>query len=164
MAHQIYLTEGIILKKKDFWGGGQACFAIYTEKFGMISERPQRGVRLEKLKLGNLDVFIFVANMLLFLLKIFGDRVDAGHSSPSLNHTVPNAAVWRIAKVFAMGGQSTTRNDKRRREKRRNLEPFKNLFSNLFKENISKMEKIIIKSLAAIFRPAIWKKHRAATV
>lgn len=49
MAHQIYLTEGIILKKKDF-GEADRLFWIYTEKFGMIMASG-RSVRVEKSKL-----------------------------------------------------------------------------------------------------------------
>mgnify|MGYP001571453748 CR=1 FL=1 len=58
MAHQIYLTEGIILKKKDF-GEADRLFWIYTEKFGMIMASA-KGVRLEKSKLrNNLSVFSY---------------------------------------------------------------------------------------------------------
>lgn len=58
MAHQIYLTEGIILKKKDF-GEADRLFWIYTEKFGMIMASA-KGVRLEKSKLrNNLAVFSY---------------------------------------------------------------------------------------------------------
>lgn len=49
MAHQIYLTEGIILKKKDY-GEADRLLWIYTEKFGMIMASA-KGVRLEKSKL-----------------------------------------------------------------------------------------------------------------
>ena len=56
MAHQIYLTEGIIIKKRDF-GEADRLFWIYTEKFGMIMASA-KGVRLEKSKLrGGLHLF-----------------------------------------------------------------------------------------------------------
>ncbi|MEK9161634.1 MAG: DNA repair protein RecO [Patescibacteria group bacterium] len=58
MAHQIYLTDGIVLKKKDF-GEADRLFWIYTEKFGMVMASA-KGVRLEKSKLrNNLSVFSY---------------------------------------------------------------------------------------------------------
>ena len=46
MAHQIYLTEGIILKKRDF-GEADRLFWIYTEKF---AEEIKKSAGLEKLE------------------------------------------------------------------------------------------------------------------
>ena len=85
MAHQIYLTEGIILKKKDF-GEADRLFFIYTEKFGMIMASA-KGVRLEKSKLrGNLDVFTF-GDFAVISSKDFWRLVDAQETiSPKLNH------------------------------------------------------------------------------
>ena len=58
MAHQIYLTEGIIIKKRDF-GEADRLFWIYTEKFGMIMASG-RSVRAEKSKLrGGLHFFSY---------------------------------------------------------------------------------------------------------
>ena len=75
MAHQIYLTEGIILKKKDF-GEADRLFWIYTEKFGMIMASA-KGVRLEKSKLrGNLDVFTY-GDFAVISSKDFWRLVDA---------------------------------------------------------------------------------------
>lgn len=56
MAHQIYLTEGIILKKKDF-GEADRLFYIYTEKIGMVIA-VAKGARLGKSKLRyNLEAY-----------------------------------------------------------------------------------------------------------
>lgn len=58
MAHQIYQTEGIILKKLNFGEADQLCY-IYTEQFGMILASA-KGIRLEKSKLRNhLNLFSF---------------------------------------------------------------------------------------------------------
>ena len=85
MAHQIYLTEGIILKKRDF-GEADRLFWIYTEKFGMIMASA-KGVRLEKSKLrGNLDVFTF-GDFAIISSKDFWRLVDARETiSPKFNH------------------------------------------------------------------------------
>ncbi|MCK6462623.1 MAG: DNA repair protein RecO [Candidatus Pacebacteria bacterium] len=58
MAHKIYITEGIILKKKDY-GEADRLFWIYTEKFGMIMAAA-KGARLEKSKLRyGLDLYTY---------------------------------------------------------------------------------------------------------
>ena len=84
MAHQIYLTEGIIIKKRDF-GEADRLFWIYTEKFGMIMASA-KGVRLEKSKLrGNLDVFT-CGDFAVISSKDFWRLVDARETiSPKLN-------------------------------------------------------------------------------
>lgn len=58
MPHNIYQTEGIVLRKRDF-GEAERVYNIYTEKFGMITVAAQ-GVRFLKSKLRyNLDLFAF---------------------------------------------------------------------------------------------------------
>lgn len=80
MAHQIYLTEGMILKKKDF-GEADRLFWIYTEKFGMIMASA-KGVRLEKSKLrNNLSVFSY-GEFAVISSKDFWRIVDAREISP----------------------------------------------------------------------------------
>ena len=75
MAHQIYLTEGIILKKKDF-GEADRLFWIYTEKFGMIMAIG-KSVRLEKSKLRyNLELYSY-GEFALIASKEFWRIVDA---------------------------------------------------------------------------------------
>ena len=102
MAHQIYLTDGIILKKRDF-GEADRLFWIYTEKFGMIMASA-KGVRLEKSKLrGNLDVFTF-GDFAVISSKDFWRLVDARETiSPKLNHDSAEQPrlIGRRVKVFA---------------------------------------------------------------
>jgi len=75
MAHQIYLTEGIIIKKRDF-GEADRLFWIYTEKFGMIMTSA-KGVRLEKSKLrGGLHLFSY-GKFALISSREFWKIVDA---------------------------------------------------------------------------------------
>lgn len=75
MAHQIYLTEGIILKKNDY-GEADRLFWIYTEKFGMIMAFA-KGIRLEKSKLrSNLDTFTY-GEYAVISSKHFWKLVDA---------------------------------------------------------------------------------------
>ena len=75
MAHQIYQTEGIVLRKKNF-GEADCFFYLLTEKFGMI-KAAAKGARLEKSKLrGSLDLFSFV-NLALISSKDFWKIVDA---------------------------------------------------------------------------------------
>jgi len=95
MAHQIYLTEGIILKKKDF-GEADRLFWIYTEKFGMIMASA-KGIRLEKSKLrNNLSVCSF-GEFAVISSRDFWRIVDAKETiSVKLNRDLPERA-----KVFA---------------------------------------------------------------
>lgn len=91
MAHQIYLTEGIILKKKDY-GEADRLFWIYTEKFGMIMASAN-GVRLEKSKLrNNLSVFSH-GEFAVISSKDFWRITDAREISPF--------KLFSQAKVFA---------------------------------------------------------------
>lgn len=125
MAHQIYLTEGVILKKKDF-GEADRLFWIYTEKFGMIMASA-KGVRLEKSKLrGNLDVFTY-GEFAVISSKDFWRLVDAREMfQPKLNHSL---------KVFAKAAGLLIRmikGEERNEELWRNL---KNLFLKLFSAN-----------------------------
>src|SRR4030067_3439297 len=95
MSHQIYLTEGIILKKKDF-GEAYRLFWIYTEKFGMIMASA-KGVRLEKSKLRNsLSVFSY-GEFAVISSRDFWRIVDAREKV--LPKT--NAGFSEKAKVFA---------------------------------------------------------------
>jgi len=95
MAHQVYLTEGIILKKKDF-GEADRLFWIYTEKFGMIMASA-KGVRLEKSKLRNsLSVFSY-GEFAVISSRDFWRIVDAREKV--LPKT--NAGFSEQAKVFA---------------------------------------------------------------
>lgn len=95
MAHQIYLTEGIILKKKDF-GEADRLFYIYTEKFGMIMAFA-KGVRLEKSKLqGNLDIFTY-GEYAVISSKDFWRMVDA-RNTLSLKLNLDSA---KLVKIFA---------------------------------------------------------------
>ena len=115
MAHQIYLTEGIILKKKDF-GEADRLFWIYTEKFGMIMASA-KGVRVGKSKLrGNLDVFTY-GDFAVISSKDFWRLVDAQETiSPKLNIKFG----W-TGKSFYQSGQPAYKNDKRGREKTKNF-------------------------------------------
>lgn len=155
MAHQIYLTEGIILKKKDF-GEADRLFYIYTEKFGMIMASA-RGVRLEKSKLrGNLDVFT-CGEYAVISSKDFWRLVDARETvSPSLNHNSAEQArlVGGQVKVFAKVVNLMTRMIKGEERNEEIWNHLKNLFSNLFKENISpeNLKDLEIKSIAAILK------------
>ena len=75
MTHQIYQTEGIILKRKDF-GEADCFFYIFTEKFGMI-RAVAKSARLEKSKLRyNLSLFSY-DNFALILSKDFWQIIDA---------------------------------------------------------------------------------------
>lgn len=95
MPHQIYLTEGIILKKKDF-GEADRLFWIYTEKFGMIMASA-KGVRLEKSKLrNNLSVYSF-GEFAVISSKDFWRIVDARE----IVAPKTNAGFSERAKVFA---------------------------------------------------------------
>lgn len=75
MTHQIYQTDGIILRKKNF-GEADCLFYIFTEKFGMI-KAVVKGVRLEKSKLRyGLSLFSY-GNFALISSKDFWQIVDA---------------------------------------------------------------------------------------
>ena len=75
MAHQIYQTEGIILKKKNF-GEANCLFYLFTEKFGMI-KAVAKGARLEKSKLRySLSLFSY-GDFALILFKDFWQIIDA---------------------------------------------------------------------------------------
>lgn len=75
MAHGIYQTDGIVLRKKNF-GEADCFFYIFTEKLGMI-KAVAKSARLEKSKLrGSLVLFSFV-NLALISSKDFWKIVDA---------------------------------------------------------------------------------------
>mgnify|MGYP001619351805 CR=1 FL=1 len=148
MAHQIYLTEGIILKKKDF-GEADRLFWIYTEKFGMIMASA-KGVRLEKSKLrGNLDVFTY-GDFAVISSKDFWRLVDAQETvSPKLNcNSVEQTKVFtKIANLLIRMIKGEERNEELWNQ-------LKNLFSKLFKGSIPQenLKDLEIKSIAAILK------------
>ena len=148
MAHQIYLTEGIIIKKKDF-GEADRLFWIYTEKFGMIMASA-KGVRLEKSKLrGNLDVFT-CGDFAVISSKDFWRLVDARETiSPKLNHSSAEQT-----KVFARTASFLARMIKGEERNEEMWKQVKNLFLNLFKKNVEKkdLKDLEIKSTAAILK------------
>ena len=148
MAHQIYLTEGIILKKRDF-GEADRLFWIYTEKFGMIMASA-KGVRLEKSKLrGNLDVFTY-GEYAVISSKDFWRLVDARETiSAKLNHdSAEHVKIFaRIASLLARMIKGEERNEEIWKE-------LKILFLNLFKKNVGKKD---LKYLEIISTAAILK-------
>ncbi|MEK9184067.1 MAG: DNA repair protein RecO [Patescibacteria group bacterium] len=96
MTHQIYQTEGVVLKKKDF-GEADCFFCIFTEKFGMI-KAVAKSARLEKSKLrGGLDLFSFV-NLALIFSKDFWKIVDARETGRTGKS---NADYFVKIKIFA---------------------------------------------------------------
>ena len=154
MAHQIYLTEGIILKKKDF-GEADRLFWIYTEKFGMIMASA-KGVRLEKSKLrGNLDVFTF-GEYAVISSKDFWRLVDARETiSPKFNHNSAEQTglIGGQVKVFAKTAGLLARMIKGEEKNEEIWKQVKNLFLNLFKKNVEKnLKDLEIKSTAAILK------------
>ena len=148
MAHQIYLTEGIIIKKRDF-GEADRLFWIYTEKFGMIMASA-KGVRLEKSKLrDNLDVFTF-GDFAVISSKDFWRLVDARETiSPKLNHSSAEQT-----KVFANVANLMARMIKGEERNEEIWKQLKILFLNLFKKNVEKkdLKDLEIRSTAAILK------------
>jgi len=148
MAHQIYLTEGIIIKKRDF-GEADRLFWIYTEKFGMIMASA-KGVRLEKSKLrGNLDVFTY-GDFAVISSKDFWRLVDARETiSAKLNHdSAEHVKIFaRIASLLARMIKGEERNEEIWKQ-------LKILFLNLFKKNVGKKD---LKYLEIISTAAILK-------
>ena len=148
MAHQIYLTEGIIIKKRDF-GEADRLFWIYTEKFGMIMASA-KGVRLEKSKLrGNLDVFTY-GDFAVISSKDFWRLVDARETiSAKLNHdSAEHVKIFaRIASLLARMIKGEERNEEIWKQ-------LKILFLNLFKKNVEKkdLKDLEIRSTAAILK------------
>ena len=148
MAHQIYLTEGIIIKKRDF-GEADRLFWIYTEKFGMIMASA-KGVRLEKSKLrGNLDVFTY-GDFAVISSKDFWRLVDARETiSAKLNHdSAEHVKIFaRIASLLARMIKGEERNEEIWKQ-------LKILFLNLFKKNVEKkdLKDLEIRLTAAILK------------
>ena len=132
MAHQIYLTEGIIIKKRDF-GEADRLFWIYKEKLGMIMASA-KGARLEKSKLrGNLDVFAY-GDFAVISSKDFWRLVDARETiSAKLNHDSAEHV-----KIFARIASLLARMIKGEERKEEIWKQLKILFLNLFDENIKK--------------------------
>ena len=155
MAHQIYLTEGIILKKRDF-GEADRLFWIYTEKFGMIMASA-KGVRLEKSKLrGNLDVFTY-GEYAVISSKDFWRLVDARETiSAKLNRSSAEQTglIGGQVKVFARTASLLARMIKGEERNEEMWKQVKNLFLNLFKKNVEKkdLKDLEIKSTAAILK------------
>ena len=155
MSHQIYLTEGIILKKKDF-GEADRLFWIYTEKFGMIMASA-KGVRLEKSKLrGNLDVFT-CGDFAVISSKDFWRLVDARETiSPKLKRDSAErpSLIGGQVKVFARTASLLTRMIKGEERNEEIWKQLKILFLNLFKKNVEKkdLKDLEIKSIAAILK------------
>ena len=126
MAHQIYLTEGIILKEKDF-GEADRLFWIYTDKFGMIMASA-KGVRLEKSKLrGNLDIFTY-GDFAVISSKDFWRLVDAREIISSR----PNQSSVEAIKIFAKIASLMIRMIKGEEKNRELWDILKNLFLKLF--------------------------------
>ena len=160
MAHQIYLTDGIILKKRDF-GEADRLFWIYTEKFGMIMASA-KGVRLEKSKLrGNLDVFTF-GDFAVISSKDFWRLVDARETiSPKLNHDSAEQPrlIGRRVKVFANVTNLMTRMIKGEERNEELWTRLKNLFLGLFPAHrgnknttMKDLKDLEIRSTAAILK------------
>src|SRR3989339_1625883 len=141
MAHQIYLTEGIILKKRDF-GEADRLFWIYTEKFGMIMASA-KGVRLEKSKLrGNLDVFTY-GDFAVISSKDFWRLVDARETiSPKFNHNSAErpGPIGGQVKGFSHVANLMARMIKGGGRKEETWKQLKILFLNLFKKNVGKKD------------------------
>ena len=148
MAHQIYLTEGIIIKKKDF-GEADRLFWVYTEKFGMIMTSA-KGVRMEKSKLrGNLGVFTY-GEYAVISSKDFWKLVDAHEIfSPKFNHS----SVEQV-KVFTKTANLLMRMIKGEERNEEIWGQLKNLFLKLFKENVAEngWKDLETKSIAAILK------------
>src|SRR3989339_1689792 len=155
MAHQIYLTDGIILKKRDF-GEADRLFWIYTEKFGMIMASA-KGVRLEKSKLrGNLDVFT-CGDFAVISSKDFWRLVDARETiSLKFNHNSAEqpSLIGGQVKVFARTASLLARMIKGEERNEEMWKQLKILFLNLFKKNVEKkdLKDLEIKSTAAILK------------
>ena len=155
MSHQIYLTEGIIIKKRDF-GEADRLFWIYTEKFGMIMASA-KGVRLEKSKLrGNLDVFT-CGDFAVISSKDFWRLVDARETiSPKLNHNSAEqpGLIGGQVKVFANVANLMARMIKGEERNEETWKQLKILFLNLFKKNVEKkdLKDLEIRSTAAILK------------
>lgn len=153
MAHQIYLTEGIILKKKDF-GEADRLFYIYTEKFGMIMASAQ-GVRSEKSKLrGNLGLFAY-GDFAVISSKDFWRLVDSRETlSPKLKQDSAEPV-----KIFAKTAELVMRMVKGEEKNEELWNQLKDLFLKLFsarneKNCLSKNElmDLEIKSAAVILK------------
>lgn len=148
MAHQINLTEGIILKKKDF-GEADRLFWIYTEKFGMIMASA-KGVRLEKSKLrGNLDVLAY-GEFAVISSKDFWKIVDARNLfSPKLNRV----SIEKV-KIFTKAANLLIRMIKGEDKNEEIWEQLKSLFSKLFKQEVAEkdLKDLEIKFIAAILK------------
>ena len=158
MAHQIYLTEGVILKKKDF-GEADRLFWIYTEKFGMIMASA-KGVRLEKSKLrGNLDIFTY-GEYAVISSKDFWKLVDAREiTSTSLNRNS-----FERVNIFAKIAGLMARMIKGEERNEEMWNQLKNLFLKLFsapilsalggKRDVAKgeLKDLEIKSIAGILK------------
>lgn len=146
MAHQIYLTKGIILKKKDY-GEADRLFWIYTEKFGMIMASA-KGVRLEKAKLrGNLEVFTF-GEYAIIASKDFWKLVDAREIlSPKLNCDSAKPFI-----VFAKAAGLLIRMIKGEEKNEELWNQLSNLFFQLFRNNIAgeNLKDLETKSIAVI--------------
>ena len=155
MAHQIYLTEGIIMKKRDF-GEADRLFWIYTEKFGMIMASA-KGVRLEKSKLrGNLDVFT-CGDFAVISSKDFWRLVDARETiSLKFNHNSAEqpSLIGGQVKVFARTASLLARMIKGEERNEEMWKQLKILFLNLFKKNVEKkdLKDLEIRSTAAILK------------
>lgn len=155
MAHQIYLTDGIILKKKDF-GEADRLFWIYTEKFGMIMASA-KGVRLEKSKLrSNLDVFTY-GEFAVISSKDFWRLVDARETaSLKLNRdsVEQTRLVGEQVKIFTKATNLLIRMIKGEERNEELWVLLKDLFLRLFGENISKedLKELETKSIAAILK------------
>ena len=160
MAHQIYLTEGIIIKKRDF-GEADRLFWIYTEKFGMIMASA-KGARLEKSKLrGNLDVFAY-GDFAVISSKDFWRLVDAREKiSAKLNHSSAEQSrlTVRRVKVFANVANLMTRMIKGEERNEKLWAQLKNLFLELLSVHRSDkntamkdLKDLEIRSTAAILK------------
>jgi len=142
MAHQIYLTEGIIIKKKDF-GEADRLFWIYTEKLGMVMASG-RSVRAEKSKLRyGLDLFSY-GDFALISSKDFWKIVDAKDICLAKN-IVAVGSFANTANLMLRMIKGQERNDFVWRE-------MKNLFLSLFKESVKKEN---LRDLEVIFTAKI---------
>lgn len=148
MAHQIYQTAGIILRKKDF-GEADRLFYIYTEKFGMVMATA-KSVREEKSKLRpNLDLFVY-GEFALIGSRDFWKVVDAA----SIMSPKPIIDIIVRLRVFNEIAGMALRMIKGEEANANLWLEIKNLFLDLFVKNVKKEEinNLEIGSMARILK------------
>lgn len=110
MAHQIYQTEGIVLKKKNF-GEADCLFYLFTEKFGMI-KAITKGVRLEKSKLRYGLSLFSIGEFVLIFSKDFWQIIDAKDIKTMFNNRFEKISVFaELANFLTRMIKGEERND-----------------------------------------------------